>query len=145
MVSGDGVHACQTQFQRPSERDENDHSQKLLNGQAKWTTHARHRRNIEGIGSPLFCLFTSIIFTMYHFTLNSSHLFHLHSIFIFSIAVKWNRDCFWFHLDFFASQRGALFYIFLIAALIFSAGYYSAPIFFTIQRIWIVLGRCLFF
>ena len=32
----------------------------------------------------------------------------------------------------------------LIAALIFSAGYYSAPIFFTIQRIWIVLGRCLF-
>ena len=34
---------------------------------------------------------------------------------------------------------------FLIAALIFSAGYYSAPIFFTIQRIWIVLGRCLFY
>ena len=32
----------------------------------------------------------------------------------------------------------------LIAALIFSAGYYSAPIFFTIQGIWIVLGRCLF-
>ena len=32
----------------------------------------------------------------------------------------------------------------LIAALIFSAGYYSAPNFFTIQRIWIVLGRCLF-
>ena len=33
----------------------------------------------------------------------------------------------------------------LIAALIFSAGYYSAPnFFFTIQRIWIVLGRCLF-
>ena len=30
----------------------------------------------------------------------------------------------------------------LIAALIFSAGYYSAPI-FTIRRIWIVLGRCL--
>ena len=31
----------------------------------------------------------------------------------------------------------------LIAALIFSAGYYCARI-FTIQRIWIVLGRCLF-
>ena len=33
----------------------------------------------------------------------------------------------------------------LIAALIFSAGYYSAPIFFTIQRILIVLGRRLFY
>ena len=37
-----------------------------------------------------------------------------------------------------------IFKWFLIAALIFSAGYHSAPIFFTIQRIWIVLGRCLF-
>ena len=35
-------------------------------------------------------------------------------------------------------------YLFLIAASSILGGYYSAPKFFTIQRIWIVLGRCLF-
>ena len=34
--------------------------------------------------------------------------------------------------------------MFINSRLSFSAGYYSAPIFFTIQRIWIVFGRCLF-
>ena len=49
-------------------------------------------------------------------------------------------------LGFFLVQKRILVSIYLlIAALIFLAGYYSAPIFFTIQRIWIVLGRCLFF